>query len=366
MKNSKSQRKDSFFIALSIVILYTALSGFISSGYVIEGEIKATDGAKLFLSYRYGGKDIVDSGVIRGNRISLTGILPEAVICTLSNTLNQQIKIIIAQNERIKINGTIDQFYTLKIDGASENMLFQSFKDQSLNISGDYRKELKAIGGDIHNKMSVPYLKFRTRVDSLTTEFVKAHPNATSSSLAIIDSYMNNTDADKAATCYNLLSNAGKNTVYGKRIKQFIGTSSVIAPGNEAPDFKLSDLDGKAKKLSDYRGKYVFIDFWASWCPPCRAEHPMLRKLYKEYNQKITFISLSMDASDQSWRKAVTADQLTWTQLNDPLSTNGEVADSYGVKAIPFNCVIDPDGKILATKLRGKDLENFIAQLFKQ
>lgn len=331
---------------------------------MISGTIEGKDSTIVKLSYHYNGRDMVSTAVLIGNQFDFNVIFPEPVICTLSNSVNQQIRIFIAQNRRITLSGVIDKFHALKITNAVEHDLFEGFKAKTYQLSGEYRKALDVSGGDRKDRKNPIFLRYRNRVDSLTLDFVKKNNESTAAALAIIDSYLNDSDRKKAGIAYVQLSLGAKNGIYAKRIKQFIDTEVLIQKGNLAPTFTLNDISGKPVKLTDFRGRYVLLDFWASWCPPCRAEHPLLIELQRKYAKDIDFVSISMDASATSWKQAVQVDKLTWTQLNDPKSTNGEVADSYGFKALPFNCIVDPEGKIVATKLRGHNLESFLSKLF--
>ncbi|RZK04086.1 MAG: AhpC/TSA family protein, partial [Flavobacterium sp.] len=286
-------------IAASLCI--SAAFSFKAAKYEIAGTISATDGEIIKLTYTYQGKDISDSTSVKNGQFLLQGALPESLLCTLSNSVNQQIKIFIMPNAKVKVSGTIDKFFDLALEGATENDLYQSFKSKSLNLSGDYRKSLLKAGGSLKDVNNPQMLVYRKRVDSLTRDFVENNKKSVVASLALIDSYLNNSDRKLAESAYALLSEQGKNTFYAKRIKTFIDTEVNLQAGNSAPGFTLKSIDGKIVKLSDYRGKYVLLDFWASWCPPCRAEHPLLKKLQQKYQKDIEVVSISMDASTTAW-----------------------------------------------------------------
>jgi len=131
-----------------------------------------------------------------------------------------------------------------------------------------------------------------------------------------------------------------------------------------APDFSQPDTAGVAVALSGFKGKYVLLDFWASWCHPCRAENPNLVKAYNKYKgSNFTILSVSMDNNKASWLKAVQADKLPWMQLSDLKSASNEAVKLYGVKAIPANFLIDPQGRIVASNLHGEDLVTFLDKL---
>jgi len=155
-------------------VILGGMVGFKSEGYIIEGSIIAPDGTKIQITYQYLGKNISDSTLVENNKVVLKGTLPEAVLCTLSNSANQQVKIIVGQNEHIKLSGSVKGFYSIKVEGGYENELFSVFKQKSFSITGDYRAQLAATGETIYNKSSAAYIRFHRRVDSLTLAFVES------------------------------------------------------------------------------------------------------------------------------------------------------------------------------------------------
>ncbi|WP_291783437.1 TlpA disulfide reductase family protein [Cecembia sp.] len=138
-----------------------------------------------------------------------------------------------------------------------------------------------------------------------------------------------------------------------------------LSVGQEAPEISLPDPDGNLVNLSDLRGNYVLIDFWAAWCRPCREENPNVVRLYNQYNDRgFEVFGVSLDRTHDAWVKAIADDELTWTHVSDLKYFNSEAAAIYQINAIPATYLLDPEGKIIAKDLRGPSLENKLKELF--
>jgi peroxiredoxin len=147
--------------------------------------------------------------------------------------------------------------------------------------------------------------------------------------------------------------------------KQQLDEMRALSVGQPAPDIELPNPDGRVVKLSDLRGKYVLIDFWAAWCKPCRQENPHVVKLYNQYKDKgFEVYGVSLDRTKEDWVKAIADDGLEWTQVSDLKYFNSIAAELYQIEAIPATYMIDREGKIIAKDLRGPSLESKLAELF--
>jgi peroxiredoxin len=195
-------------------------------------------------------------------------------------------------------------------------------------------------------------------------QFVLSHPKSFAS-LQELMNWTSDSNYKEARAIYDGLDASLKKTEKGKEIEVRLANLDKIALGNQASDFTQKDISGKDVSLSSYKGNYVLLEFWASWCGPCRAENPNLRRAYAKYKEKgLNILAVSLDDDAGKSKQAVEKDALPWAQISDLKGWNNVAAVQYAVRGIPANFLIDPQGKIVKRDLRGEDLNKVLAELF--
>ncbi len=198
-------------------------------------------------------------------------------------------------------------------------------------------------------------------------QYVEDNPGSFFSIVALNDVITSRMDMDRIEAAYNTLTKNVKTNHEGALLGVFIEREQRTKVGTLALDFTQNDVNGMPVKLSDFRGQYVLIDFWASWCGPCRVENPHLVKAYEQFKDKnFTILGVSLDnpGKKQDWIDAIAKDGLIWNQVSDLKGWDNEAAVMYGIRGVPASFLINPEGKIIAKRLRGNDVVEKLKEIF--
>jgi peroxiredoxin len=247
------------------------------------------------------------------------------------------------------------------------NKISNFYEDKTSKISQEYQDKAQAIGKESDSLISIYRPMFETIMGQYSVEvlkFVDANKNSLAGFYAL-------TSLDPGKYEPQMIAYADE--INGKfkgnlAVERFVKQMMIIKPvsvGHKAPDFTVGGIDGKPINLADYKGKYVLLDFWASWCAPCRQENPNVVKQYAIYHPKgLNILGISLDQDKSAWQQAVTKDNLSWAHASDLKNFEGPTEVLYHVEAIPSNFLIDPNGIIIAKNITGTSLEEFLNKTF--
>ncbi|MBO9617560.1 MAG: AhpC/TSA family protein [Niabella sp.] len=269
-------------------------------------------------------------------------------------------------NDDVKVAGKMQQkMDDWKFTGSKTQDDFSEFQNifvpkfEQINQLGIAAQS--GTGGDsVTNAMKTVTDDIEKSVDA----FITKHPASPVSAMVLLSTIGFSDDVALLDKRAGSLSKDVLTTGIGKQLQKAMEEAHFNAVGTVAADFTQKDAAGKDISLAQFRGKYVLVDFWASWCGPCRRENPNVVKMYNKYKGKnFTVLGVSLDEEKDAWQQAIKKDGLVWTHVSDLKGWENAVAQQYRITAIPRNFLIGPDGKILGKDLRGEELENKLAEV---
>ncbi|QXV65829.1 AhpC/TSA family protein [Mucilaginibacter sp. 21P] len=365
-------------LLLSAVAILPALAFAQTGKFTIQGKLsKINAPAKAYLQYRKDGKIAIDSTIVNNGQFTFTG---DAGAVPMSGylILNQKGDGMRKSKDYHPIfveAGTItvtspDTLANALITGTKTNKESAELQASLKPVNDAYtaleEKQKNATTDAQKEAVTKEEKAIEKQESAINKKFIKTHPDSYLA-LSALQSYAYSADYPELAELYGGLSPALKATESGKQFGELLPKLKNVALGATAPEFAEADTAGKTVALSSFRGKYLLVDFWASWCGPCRHENPNVVKAFNKYKGKnFTILGVSLDRPDAkaAWLGAIHKDGLTWTQVSDLQFWKSKTADLYAVRAIPQNFLIDPNGKIIAKNLTGQDLENKLAEIF--
>ncbi len=352
---------------LLLMILLLPFAAFAQQELVITGKVKGLkENDVVALTDVNRPRDTIARATVKKGSFVLRHKFQEPALVNINFAEKASLMSFLG-NSKIRLTGDVKAPKKMQFRGSSSHKDFMTFQrtfDPMFQKLGNINQQLQMNRSS--DSLATASRNLRDSIQRMIDNFIERRPSSPVSAFMLAVTVQLSDDIFLTEKRLNSLKPAAVNNLYGTYLKDMVTEAKVTAIGSEAMDFTQADTAGVPVSLASFRGKYVLIDFWASWCGPCRQENPNVVANFQKFsNKNFTVLGVSLDRANQKdrWIQAIHADNLTWTHVSDLQYWNNEVAKQYRVSSIPQNFLVGPDGKILAKNLRGPDLEAKLCEL---
>ena len=338
------------------------------SGYKVTGTVEGMpDGKAIIATVNGSSLDTLAKADVKNGSFEFTGNVSEPTGAYIMVIGQRGAIPFMLENANITVNAGQAGLTVTGSEGQKIYDQFMAINTTTQQEAMKLQQEYQAANGDQAKMQAVQeaYAKLMTDAQAKETELIKANPDSYVSTFVIVSS-MGQMEYEQLKERYNLLGEKAKASAQGKAIAAQIAKLESTAIGQIAPNFTITTPEGESISLYDIKGKVKLIDFWASWCGPCRGENPHVVEIYKEYHPKgLEIFGVSLDNNKEAWVKAIADDGLVWKHGSDLKGWQSAPAKLYSVTGIPHTILLDENNKIIAKNLRGDELKQKIAELLK-
>jgi thiol-disulfide isomerase/thioredoxin len=361
------------FLAIFVLALAVASCQSAKNEFSIKGSIAGVETGKVYLlKIVDGNPQSIDTANVVGGKFTFKGKMDMPDIRILRLNEQDYLAPFFLDNANITVIANKDSLRKTKITGSPTQDVFQIYvsemEKQSKEVMALQSKYQNAMSTGNSNEAEKAKIEYQAMIDNnkfYTKNFVKEHPGSVVSAYITLAQLANQVEGAELDSITRKFAPEISTSPYVVKLKEIIQEQKKTAVGVVAPDFTMNDPEGKPVQLSSLRGKIVMIDFWASWCAPCRQENPKVVKLYQQYHEKgFEIIGVSLDKTKEEWLNAIQDDKLAWIHVSDLQYWQNSAARLYSVNAIPQSFLLDKEGKIIAKILRSGQLEAKLKELF--